>query len=176
MGGILGKNKESKLDKQKRHLIDDLLASVHGTGPFSDMFKVDEKAFQKSYVEPAKQRFRDQISPQIQQQYIASGQHRGTGLEDTLSRAGVDLDQMLNQQYAQMQESAQNRQQSAINSILGGSYNPGQSTASAAGQGLAGYFSGGGFGKDIAGFTKGQVQPSKARSGFTSDNDFDYYR
>ncbi len=179
LGGIFGRGKESRGDKQKRELIDQLLASVKGNGPFSDMFKSDDATFQKSFVDPAKKRFKDQIAPQIQQSYIANGQQRGTGLDDTLSRAGVDLDQMLNQQYMDFQNRANDRSQNAISTILGSNYGQGnQSRGSAAGQGAAGYLSSAGFGSDISAILGGFNQQSnpkpKSRAGF-SDNDFDYY-
>lgn len=133
--------KETKMERTKRKLVDQLLASLQGGGPFSDLFNADYGAFQKSFVEPAQSMFRNQVAPQIQQQYIASGQQRGTGLDDTLTRAGVDLDSMLNQQYYQFQQDALNRKQNSINSILGaGSGAPNQTSA---GQdimsGLSGY-------------------------------------
>lgn len=112
-------SKESKMQKTQRKLVDKLIASLQGDGPFSDLFSSDPEAFQKSFVEPAQAMFRNQIAPQIQQQYIASGQQRGTGLDDTLTRAGVDLDSMLNQHMYQFQQDALNRKQSSINSILG---------------------------------------------------------
>lgn len=110
---------ESAVQKKQRNLIDELLQSLGGRKQYGDLFTMDEDAFQKSYVDPAKQRFNSQIAPQIQQQYIGSGQQRGTGLDDTLARAGVDLDQMLNQQYGQMQQRAQQNQLGAIGGILG---------------------------------------------------------
>lgn len=79
--------KRSKLDKNKEQLINQLLASLSGEGQFSDLFAMDENAFQKSFVDPAKSMFSNQIAPQIQQSYIASGQQRGTGLDDTLTRS-----------------------------------------------------------------------------------------
>ena len=138
-----GGDRETKLQRQRRKLVDELVGSLKGQGPFSDLYSMDENAFQKSFVEPAKQRFESQIAPQIQQSYIASGQQRGTGLDDTLTRAGVDLDQMLNQYYFQAQESAKNRQMQGINAILGGEKGavPGMSGWEAAGQGAAGFFS-----------------------------------
>lgn len=118
-GGLFGGNKETPMQGKQRELIDQLLGSLQGGGPFSDLFNTDESAFQKSYVEPAKALFKNQIAPQIQQQYISSGQQRGTGLQDSLTRAGVDLDQMLNQNYMQFMQQGQNRQLSAIDRILG---------------------------------------------------------
>lgn len=112
-------DKETKMQKTQRKLVDKLLSSLQGEGPFSDLFNSDPEAFQKSFVEPAQARFRNQTAPQIQQQYIASGQQRGTGLDDTLTRAGVDMDSLLNQYMYQSQQDAFNRKQGTINSILG---------------------------------------------------------
>jgi len=161
-GGIFGRSKETKTDKRKRELIDDLLASVKGNGPYSDMFNTSEEAFKKSYIDPAKAIFKNEIAPQIQQSYIASGQQRGTGLDDTLSRAGVDLDQMLNSQYLNYQNQANANKQNVFSSVLGmnqGTQN--QSIGSAATQGAAGYLSGDKFGGDIASILKAfQKQPN----------------
>lgn len=112
-------DKETKMQKTQRKLVDKLLSSLQGEGPFSDLFNSDPEAFQKSFVEPAQARFRNQTAPQIQQQYIASGQQRGTGLDDALTRAGVDMDSLLNQYMYQNQQDAFNRKQGTINSILG---------------------------------------------------------
>lgn len=121
--------KETKMQKTQRKLVDKLIASLQGDGPFSDLFAADDETFQRSFVEPAQSLFRNQIAPQIQQQYIASGQQRGTGLDDALTRAGVDLDAMLNQQMYQFKNDAINRRQGGINAILGsGSGAPNQQT------------------------------------------------
>lgn len=112
-------SKETKTQKTQRKLVDQLINSLSGQGPFSDLYNPSNEAFQKSFVEPAQAMFRNQIAPQIQQQFIASGQQRGTGLDDTLTRAGVDLDSLLNQHMFQFQQDAQNRKQNTINSILG---------------------------------------------------------
>lgn len=121
-------DKETKMDKTKRKLVDQLIASLTGSGPFSDLYSSDENTFQKSFVEPAQKMFQNQIAPQIQQQYIASGQQRGTALDDTLTRAGVDLDSMLNQHMYQFQQDALNRKQNSINSILSGGSGPANET------------------------------------------------
>ena len=161
---------ETKLQTTQRNLIDDLLASLKGNGSYNDLFSADENTFQKSFVDPAKSLFRNQIAPQIQQQYIADGQQRNSGLEDTLARAGVDLDQMLNQQYFNMQEGAQNRQENAIARILGQQgpqpqlttgQSPGQSSGNAFGQGIAGYISGGGLGDSIGNILRAQSNQQK---------------
>ncbi len=112
-------NKETKMQKTQRKLVDQLLSSLQGEGPFSDLYNTSPEAFQKSFVEPAQSIFRNQIAPQIQQQSIAYGQQRGTALDDQLLRAGVDLDSMLNQYMYQSQQDAMNRKQGGINSVLG---------------------------------------------------------
>ena len=118
LSGAGSRRSESKMEKTKRKLVDQLLASLSGKGPYSDVFSFDEDLFNRSFVEPAKAKFRNQIAPQIQQSFIASGQQRGTGLDDTLTRAGVDLDAMLNQYLYQGQQDALNRKSGTINSIL----------------------------------------------------------
>jgi hypothetical protein len=159
-GGAIGssifgrnKNQETPIQGQQRQLIDQLLASIGGQGPYSDLFNLDESTFQKSFVDPMKQKFQSQIAPQIQQSFISSGQQRGTGLDDTLTRAGVDMDQLLNQQYAQMQESAMGRQSNILSKILG--MKPGaqeeQSIGSAALEGLSGLLGNKDFGSMLGG-------------------------
>src|SRR3954471_24933150 len=88
LGGQGSAPKETKMQKTQRKLVDQLIASLSGSGPFSDLFNSDESVFQKSFVDPAKSLFNNQIAPQIQQQFIASGQQRGSGLDDQLLRAG----------------------------------------------------------------------------------------
>jgi hypothetical protein len=170
------KIKESPIQTKQRELIDQILASVKGSGPFSDMFNVDENAFQKSYVDPAKSMFQNQIVPSIQQGFIGGqGDARAssTGLEDQLTRAGVDLDQILNQQYSSMQDAAQQRKTQALQAILG--QNAGvapvtnQSYGSAAKEGLAGYLSTSNFPDSMQGILD-YFQNRKPRETNTQDN------
>lgn len=121
-GYLAGRNsgKETKMQRTQRKLIDRLIASLGGEGEFSDLYNADYDTFQKSFVDPAKSKFNNQIAPQIQQNSIYSGQQRGTGLDDQLLRAGVDLDQLLNSSFMDYQQNALNRKQNSINSILGG--------------------------------------------------------
>lgn len=173
---------ETELQRTKRHLVDELLASLNGKGRYSDLYKFDKHAFNKSFVEPMKAKFRNQIAPQIQQEYIASGQQRGTGLDDQLLRAGVDLDNMLNQYYYQAQQDAMNRKQNAINSILGGGNGAANDTS--AGQdimsGLSGYLSSSGFSDSLTSMfgnnnnnnanSTANTTPIQGRRGFESDD------
>jgi len=158
LGGYFNRQKPqdanpSAMQQTQKDLIDQLLASIKGNGPFSDLFNFNEDTFNKSYLEPAKQMFNSQIAPQIQQSFIANGQQRSTGMENQLTRAGVDMDQLLNQAYGGMQQNAQQNKMNAINSILGmgagAGSTPGQTGKNAAGQGFSGYLTGEGFGSDI---------------------------
>lgn len=173
--GGKGASAETKMQKTQRRLIDSLLASLNGNGPYSDLYNPDSEIFQKSFVEPAKSLFRNQIAPQIQQQYIASGQQRGTGLDDALTRAGVDLDAMLNQYLYQNQQDALSRKQNAINSILGsgpGAPNSNTGTQDVM-QGLSGYLSSSGFADTISNLFKNDMstayKPQINRKGFAPD-------
>lgn len=142
-GGILarGGNTQTSMQRTQRKLVDNLLASLNGGGQYGSLFSTSEADFNKSFREPAMANFRNRTAPQIQQEYIANGQQRGTGLDDTLTRAGVDLDSLLNQHFAQFQQGAQNRQQNTISGILGmgaGAPNP-VSAGGAAMQGAGAY-------------------------------------
>lgn len=167
-GGILankGAGKETKIQRKKRKLIDQLLSGLEtGQGPYANLFASDEAAFQKSFVDPAKSIYKNQIAPQIQQSYLATGQQRGTGLEDQLLRAGVDLDQMLNQSYLTFQNQGKDRMAQMINSILGAESGPqpGLSTGEAAAQGGAGFLSSDAFGNTVKDIFKSNEAPKPA--------------
>ena len=162
--------KETAMQKTQRKLVDQLIASLSGNGPFSDLFQKDEGAFQKSFVEPAQNMFRNQIAPQIQQQYIAGGQQRGTGLDDTLTRAGVDLDSLLNQHMYQFQQDAMNRKQGGINAILGaGSGAPNETTGTQnALSGFGGYLTSPDFANQFKDYFKKPNSAPFERKGFES--------
>lgn len=137
------KPKASPLQKQQSQLFNQLMEGFQGRGSSAGLFAADEESFQKQFADPARQRFQSQTAPQIQQSFLASGQQRGTGLEDELTRAGVDMEQLLNQEFNQFQQGAQNRQLSAMNAIMGGQGGvpaPGPSKLQAFGQGVAGGF------------------------------------
>lgn len=132
-GGIFGGKKtsqESPMQKKQRQLVDQLLASLNGNGPYSSLFQANEADFNKSYREPAMANFRNRTAPMIRGEYTGGtyGQQReGTGLQDSLTRAGVDLDQMLNSAWVDYQNQAKDRQYNAMNQILnqqGAPYSP----------------------------------------------------
>jgi len=184
LGGLLSSDpKETAMQTKQRELIDQLLASLSGEGPYSSLFSANPEAFQKSFVEPAKRMFANQIAPQIQQSYIAGGQQRSTGLQDTLTRAGVNLDDLLNQQYMNYLQSAQNRQSDVIGKILGagaGVASPYSSSEKML-AGLGGYLTDDSFKKDIGGVIRSfteknpESKPQEIpRKGFEMPNYRDY--
>jgi len=175
-------SKETPIQKGQRKTIDEVLASLKGNGPYADLFRSDQEGFQKSVVDPSIHRFNSQIAPQIQQQYIAGGMQNGTGMQDALTRAGVDLNSNIDQLYLPYMQGAQNRAVSGLSGVL--SQGPGvntqdQSGSEAVGQGFAGYLSSPSFGKDfnsILEFFKNKTSDPKAgsvaeayRPGFVSD-------
>lgn len=177
LAGQGGAGKETKLQKTKRKLIDQLIGSLDGQGPFSDLFSSDEAAFQKSFVEPAQSMFRNKIAPYIQQSYISSGQQRGTGLDDQLLRAGVDLDAMLNSSYMDFQQQGANRKSNILNSILGAGDGAAPETTGAQDvmSGLSSYLSGSGFADTTSNLFKSPqakttaTNPAIQRKGFEPD-------
>lgn len=149
-GGLLSGRgrKETKMEKTKRKLIDDLLVGLKGGGgAFGDLFGTDEAAFQKGFVDPALSTFKNRVAPGIQQEFISSGLQRGTGLDDSLSRAGVDIDALINSEFLKFQQGGKDRQAGIIGQILGGGAGAPQqlSGGEAAGQGAAGFLSGDSF-------------------------------
>lgn len=110
---------ETPIQSQQRNIIDQLMQSLQGQGPYSGLFDRDEATFQKSYVDPALSMFKNQWAPQIQQSFLASGMHKSSGMEDALTRAGVDMEQMLASQYGQYKDQGDMNMMNVINSILG---------------------------------------------------------
>ncbi len=166
-GYLAGRNsgQESKMQRTQRKLVDKLLGSLNGGGEYGDLFNADEDTFQKSFVQPAQSMFRNQIAPQIQQQYIASGQQNGTGLEDQLLRAGVDLDSLLNSHMMEYQQGAMNRKQNAISGILGSGSGGTQDMGSgqAFGSATSGYLSSDGFKDAVSGIFKNNTATPQAQ-------------
>ena len=176
LSGLFGReNKQTPMQGKQQELVDQLLASLQGGGPFSGLFNMDENAFQKSFVDPMKQKFQSQIAPQIQQSFIADGQQRGTGMQGNLTRAGVDMDQLLNEYYAQMQEGAMNRQSGAMGNILkmGAGAPETPSMGQAFQQGVSGALGTDQFGKSfqdiINSFTNSSNSNTPQKKGFEND-------
>lgn len=165
--GFLGRKKgrETREQKRDRNIIDLLMQGINGQGPYASIFSADEDTFNRLYRDPAASRFKNFTSPSIQQQFIGSGQHLGTGMEDELTRAGVDMDTILNQQYGQFQQDAQNRQLDTLSLILGNrtGVEPRQSYGDAFRSSVAGYLSGPGFQKDLLGLSSGYKERNALR-------------
>lgn len=177
-GGILGNpgNQETKMERTKRKLVDRLVASLSGGGDFAGLYANDEDTFNKSFREPAMANFRNRTAPEIQQQFVASGQQRSSGLDDQLLRAGVDLDQLLNSHMMDYQQRGLDRKQNTIGAIMGvgpGASNP-MSTGQAAAQGLGGYLTSDAFTNQVQQGFKPYTNPQSpvpepTRNGFVPD-------
>jgi hypothetical protein len=97
-------------------------------------------------------------------------------MEDTLARAGVDLDQMLNQQYMGFQEKGQDRMMQMIQQVLGAGSGaqPSQTYGSAIGESAGGYLASEGFRDFLSQSTKmlqdrfSTTQQEERRRGFDS--------
>ena len=50
---------ETKMQRMQRKFLDQLIASLSGQGPYSDLYNFDEASFQKSFVEPAKAMYKN---------------------------------------------------------------------------------------------------------------------
>ncbi len=165
-GGMFGNSgppPETKMQKTQRKLVDDLLQSLKGGGSYSGLFASDEATFNKSFRDPAMSRFSNVIAPGIQQQYLSGGQQRNSGLDDQLLRAGVDMNQLLNQEYGNWQDATKNRSISAIQAALGmGAGAPNQmSSGQAAMQGLGGYLNSDAFTQQVNQGFKPYTQPQQ---------------
>jgi hypothetical protein len=142
----------SKIEKRKVGLLDQILDAAKGQGPLAGLVAGDEDAFQRSIVQPAQQKFQDVTAPGIQQQFISSRLQRGTGLDDALSRAGIDMDTLMNQQFLEYMNSNKDRMMQLITGALGANpptATPGRSGLEGSALGLTGYIGGEGGQKDI---------------------------
>lgn len=171
-------SQETSTQGIQRELIDELLGSLRGGGgAFGDLFTADEETFNRSVRDPALAQFKSQITPAIQQRFIGAGQGGASGLDDALTRAGVDLNQLISQSQQQFQQGAQNRRVSALSGILGAPAGalPEQSFGSAFGQGVGGFLSspGGEKGaKDIGIFLQDFIKNRNAPKGFEDTQAF----
>ena len=165
LGGLLGRSKprETKIQQQQRELVDQLLGSLKGNGPYSNLFQANPADFERTYAEPARARFQNITAPAIQQQYIQYGQQRGTPLQDTLTRAGVDMDQLLNEQYMKYLQGREANQSTAIGNILGQSPGvlPQQDAGEAALQGLGGYLGSEAYPSNLEALLKSFQEPKE---------------
>lgn len=161
-GGLLGRQKtprETPIQKRQRFAIDDIFAGLKGEGPYANLFQADEDAFQRSYVDPAMERWNTFIRPAIAQSHAGSGLSRSTGFDDELTRAGVNMSSLLNEQYAAFQNQAMQRAMQGLTGALGASPGLGpQSQQSPFGSAVAGYLTSPAFGQGIGNILQGDEE------------------
>lgn len=139
------KQKDDPTRQGQAQNINNILQGLSGQGPYAHLFKADQNTFQNSYVQPQLDMWNNQIAPQIQQQYIQSGQQKGTGIDDALARSGYDMTRSLNQDYGNFQNSAMNRQMQGISQIGGPQQGAPQDQGNQFNQALGGYLGGTAF-------------------------------
>ncbi len=67
-----------------------------GTGPFADLYgKFNEKEFQEGVANPAIQNYKENILPQIQEQFISGNQALGSGMRRGVLKSGNELQSKL---------------------------------------------------------------------------------
>jgi hypothetical protein len=105
------KTQDLRTEEQKmlQALIEEGLTK--GTGPFADIFgEFDENAFQEGVANPALKNFKENILPQIQEQFIAGNAVQGSGLQRAKVKGATDLQSKLAElMYGAQQKQNENR-------------------------------------------------------------------
>lgn len=81
--------------------------------PLSPEFS--EQVFQKSFVDPAKQLFANQLQPQIMQQFGDANAMSSSALNQALAQAASDLSTSMGSQYGQFLQNQQTQQLQGLN-------------------------------------------------------------
>jgi len=115
--GSSPKNKKVDLltDQQKDLLNNIIQKALSGR----DGFGFDEDFFNKSFADPALRQFEQRTAPSIQQRFINQGLGSSSSLEDSLIRAGADVQGGIDQKRAELLNQALNRQLQAAGLGLG---------------------------------------------------------
>lgn len=105
------KEKDNRTEEQKtlQALIKEGLEN--GTGPFADIFgSFDKQAFEEGVSGPAMKNFKENILPQIQEQFIAGNAVQGSGLQRAQVKGATDLQSKLAElMYGAQQKQAENK-------------------------------------------------------------------
>lgn len=122
---IFGKKDKIKqtptVSKQQQEFLDWIQQGIaSGEGPLADIFgKFNEGEFQKGVAEPQIKRFKEELLPQLQEQFISGNQLMGSGFQRAQAKAGTDLQSKLAElMYAAKQQHKQN-QIGGVNTALG---------------------------------------------------------
>lgn len=175
LGSSPSYDKVSRLTGGQDDLLNNLMMGLQGQGPMAGLFGVDQQSFQNSFVDPMMRQFEQRTAPAIQQRFIASGGARGSNVQDTLTRAGADVQGQINQKLAELISQAQNRAMQGAQLGLGTQAfgfqeNPGQTgLIPQLASGIAGGFAQP-FGQGIANYASGLLpgRSGTQRSGFSS--------
>jgi hypothetical protein len=122
---LFGKKPKSKQLKTLTPLQEQLMALISegltkGTGSLSDIFGgFNDQAFETRVVQPELKHFRETVLPTILEKYSGGGQAFGSGMQNALLKAGVDLESKLAGLKYQAQQDAQRNRLTGLQTSLG---------------------------------------------------------
>lgn len=112
---------KSTVSKQQQEFLDWIKQGIaSGEGPLADIFgQFNEEEFQKGVADPQIKKFKEELLPQLQEQFIAGNQLLGSGFQRAQGKAGTDLQSKLAElMYTAKQQHKQN-QAAGVNTVLG---------------------------------------------------------
>jgi hypothetical protein len=108
----------SKGQQELEKLITEALQS--GTGPLADMFgKFNAEGFNQGVAKPAIENFKNEILPQLHEQYIGSNRGLSTARGAAATKAGADLQSKLAALLYQAQEQQKQNRIGGANTLFG---------------------------------------------------------
>lgn len=132
ISGLFGRKKKkpkkrSTLDPQQQALYNDYISSIRGEGPMKDLYNFDAQGyndvFDKTIGRAANRNFQENTIPGITGQFRSNGLQNSSYVGESLSRAGRDVQENLDNQRSanvfQGQQQANQNKQNAINNVLG---------------------------------------------------------
>ena len=137
IGGLLGlfgggqkkPQQQSTLDPKQRALLDEYLTAAQtGQGPLAELFGPTDMTgyqnfFQRNFADPALQRFKEEIIPNITGQFRGAGLGQSSYLGEALGKAGTDVQKGLDDKLAdilfQAEQGTKQNRRGAVENILG---------------------------------------------------------
>lgn len=120
--GKKAKNKQLDLQTKDQKVMQKLIQQglTKDKGPLADLFgSFDEAAFKQGVTDPSIKEFQEKILPQLQEQFINSGQTLSTGFGKAQLQAGNDLQSKLAQLMYQAREGQKQNRIGGVNTALG---------------------------------------------------------
>lgn len=128
-GGEKKAKTQSTLDPKQRALLDEYLTAAQtGQGPLAQLFGPTDLTgyqnfFQRNFADPALQRFKEEIIPNITGQFRGAGLGQSSYLGEALGKAGTDVQKGLDDKLAdilfQAEQGTMQNRRGAVENILG---------------------------------------------------------